>query len=155
MDTKCDVYRMAEDYWSVAGQQFCVLGIVPVCRELIRRSYEDGAAFDREGFGGLEPCLESLIGEFLAGTIQKTFPYFGGAERHDGQPDRFMWKSQTNLIRAGSVGLTYLQCSDSFTGSVQHPDLLVSGASFNGQAYLPSPQQAPHPYTRLQVAYGY
>jgi hypothetical protein len=122
---------------------------------LIRRSHEDGTAFNRERFGGLKPCLESLIGEFLAGTIQKTFPYFGGTERHDGQPDRFMWKSQTNSMRADSLGLTYLQCSDSFTGSVQHLIFLVSGASFNGQAHLPSPQQAPHPYTRLQVAHGY
>jgi hypothetical protein len=27
--------------------------------------------------------LEGLIGEFLAGAIEKPFPDFGGAERHD------------------------------------------------------------------------
>jgi large subunit ribosomal protein L34 len=44
-----------------------------------------------------------------------------------------MWKSQTDLARARSVGLTYLQCWDSFTGSVQHLIFLVSGASLMGK----------------------
>jgi large subunit ribosomal protein L34 len=44
-----------------------------------------------------------------------------------------MWKSQTELTRIRSASLTYLQCWDSFTRSVQHLIFLVFGASLMGK----------------------
>jgi hypothetical protein len=63
-----------------------MLGVIPIGGKLIRRSYKDGAAFNGEGFGRLEPGLESLIGQFLTCAIKEAFPNFCRAERHDRLP---------------------------------------------------------------------
>jgi hypothetical protein len=60
-----------------------MFGVIPVSGELIGSSHKDGAAFDGQGFGRLEPRLEGLIGELPTRAIEEAFPNFCGAERHD------------------------------------------------------------------------
>jgi len=60
--------------------------VIPVSSELVRSSYKDGAPFNGQGFGRLEPGLEGLIGELLTRAIKEAFPNFCGAKRHDTLP---------------------------------------------------------------------
>jgi hypothetical protein len=63
-----------------------MLGIIPVCGELIWSTDKKSVALNGKSFCGLEPRLESLIREFLTGTIEQAVPDFGGAQRHDALP---------------------------------------------------------------------
>jgi len=60
-----------------------VFGIVPVRGKLIWSAYKESTAFNGKSFCWLEPRLESLIREFLTGSIEEAVPDFSGTQRHD------------------------------------------------------------------------
>ena len=66
----------------VGREQLGVLRFVPVDRELVGRSDEQGIALDCEGLGGLEPGAKRLFREFLPSAFEEPGPDFARGERH-------------------------------------------------------------------------
>src|SRR5688500_11034066 len=73
---------MSERNGREAGEQLCVLRLVPVGRELIRGADDDRVALERQRFGGLEPGSKRLFRELMARAIEDPGPDFRRRERH-------------------------------------------------------------------------
>src|SRR5258708_5718979 len=62
------------------GEQWRVLGLVPICRELIWRSDDDGLFVHRNGLRRLKPCFKRLFRQFVPSSVQDSRPDFSRRE---------------------------------------------------------------------------
>src|SRR5688500_4940567 len=74
---------MSESNRGQAGQQLCVLRLVPVGGELIGRADDDGIALECQWLGRLQPRPKRLFRKLAARSIEDTRPDFRRRERHE------------------------------------------------------------------------
>ena len=65
-----------------AGEQRRVLRLVPVGRELVGGRDVQGAPLDLEGFDGLQPGTEGLVGKLEPRAVEQAGPDFPRRETH-------------------------------------------------------------------------
>src|SRR5687767_1372418 len=66
-----------------AGQQLCMLRLVPVGGELIGRADDDGIALECQWLGRLQPRSKRLFRKLAARSIEDARPDFRRRERHE------------------------------------------------------------------------
>src|SRR5689334_2612626 len=83
MDAEHNRQGMAQSNRSKAAQEGCVLGLVPIRRELIWGPDDDRVALKCERLRRLQPGPKRLFRELTAGAVQNARPYFVRRERHE------------------------------------------------------------------------
>jgi len=75
---------VADDGFGQPGQQRCVLGLVPLHRELIRRADDQAALIEGDGLSGLQPGPDRVIRKLAMRLVEDALPCVFCGQRHRG-----------------------------------------------------------------------